>query len=398
MRVFKKKVLSRNQPWKDKKRRRREISIDDDISQPKHIPLDLTLDIVSRLPAKSIVRYRSVSKLWSSFITLPSFIDSFESRSSSQPPRLLIAFTLQGKHFVFSFPQNKNPEGSYSPVYSYHMKDTYYDRYMRESVHGLILLYGFRIWNPSLRRISTLPHPREHIPISLCSRSSYLCYDPLEGKHKVLCLYYGTKSLMAMILTLGAQETWRIIPKEHCPMHSPTSEGYGRCFNGILYYEARVDDQFIIMSFDVKSESFSPIHYPNYSRSGWSDTMIPYEGRLALVTRDFPCGDGELYILKDAHGHEWTRQSLPRVCFKKEWRIYMEFKGITDAGEFIFAPRSFVDSFYILYFDPRSNTTREAFFEGFMGNEFRRSGHGVSNDRTDCLGVFANHMESLVFF
>ncbi|RID51336.1 hypothetical protein BRARA_H02008 [Brassica rapa] len=385
MRVFK----------KNKKRRRREKSRDDR-SQPNHIPLDLTFEILSRLPAKSIVRYQCVSKLWSSFTTLPSFINSFASRSSSRSPRLLLTFTLQGKHFVFSFPQNQNPEGSYSPVYRYHMKNAYNDYMRSESVHGLILLYGFRIWNPSLRRIFTLPHPEEHIPISLCSRRSYLCYDPLEGKHKVLCLYYGSSSVEPLIITLGAQESWRIITKGRCPVHSPTKEGYGRCFNGILYYQARVDDHDIIMSFDVKSESFSPINYPKYSSFRRSyKMMIPYDGRLALVTRDFP---SELYILKDADGHEWTRQCLPRVRFKSKWRIYMQLKGITDAGELVFAPKSFVDSFYILYFDPRRNSTREAFFEGFMGDEFRRSDYGFPNNRTDCFGVFANHMESLVSF
>ncbi|CAN6816792.1 unnamed protein product [Brassica oleracea var. botrytis] len=176
---------------------------------------------------------------------------------------------------------------------------------------------------------------------------------------------------------------------------SLTKEGYGCCFDGILYYQARVDDHDIIMRFDVKSESFSPINYPKYSSfRRLYKMMIPYEGRLALVTRDFP---GELYILKDADGHEWTRQCLPRV-FKSKWRIYMQLKGITDAGELVFAPRSFVDSFYILYFDPRRNSTREAFFEGFMGDEFRRSDYQFPNDRTDCLGVFANHMESLASF
>ena len=114
--------------------------------------------------------------------------------------------------------------------------------------------------------------------------------------------------------------------------------------------------------------------------------MITYEGRLALVTHDFPCGDGELYILKDADGHEWTRQCLSHVRFKSEWRIYMQLKSITDAGELVFAPKSF---------DPRRNSTREAFFEGFMGDEFRRS-HGVPNDRTDSMSVYTNHMESLV--
>ncbi|WZZ10447.1 hypothetical protein YC2023_096368 [Brassica napus] len=40
-----KKVLLRNQPWKNKKRRRR-VRSRDYRSQPNHIPLDLTLEIL----------------------------------------------------------------------------------------------------------------------------------------------------------------------------------------------------------------------------------------------------------------------------------------------------------------------------------------------------------------
>ncbi|CAH8355504.1 unnamed protein product [Eruca vesicaria subsp. sativa] len=99
---------------------------DDDRSQPNHIPFDLTLEILSRLPAKSIMRYRCVSKLWSSFTTLPSFINSFTSRSTSRPPRLLLTFSILEKHFVFSFPQNQNQDGSYPPYYSYQITNPKY--------------------------------------------------------------------------------------------------------------------------------------------------------------------------------------------------------------------------------------------------------------------------------
>ncbi|CAF1709592.1 unnamed protein product [Brassica napus] len=68
MRIFKKKVLLSNQPWMNKRRRRERSR--DERSQPNHIPLDLALEILSRLPAKSIMRYRCLSKLWSSSITL----------------------------------------------------------------------------------------------------------------------------------------------------------------------------------------------------------------------------------------------------------------------------------------------------------------------------------------
>ncbi|KAJ4866470.1 putative F-box protein [Raphanus sativus] len=341
------------------------------------------------------MRYQCVSKLWSSITRLPSFINSFTTRSSA---RLLLTFEFHKKQLVFSFPQNKNTDGSYSPVYSYHMENTNHDRYLQwESVQGLILLRGLKIWNPSLRRVLTLTRPKEHIPTSFDIRKSYLGYDTLEGKHKVLSLYYGSNFVKPLILTLGAQESWRTVTKG-IPMHSPTHvRGLRGCFNGVLYFQARVDDQHIIMSFDVKSESFmNPIKYPECSPFRWLHNMILYEGSLALFAHDFPFGTGELYILKDADGHKWTRQCLPGVSFKREWRNLMHFKGITDAGELVFAPGSFVDSFYILYFDPRRNSFREAFFKGFMDDEFRRSDDGVPNNHGTCINVFPNHMESLV--
>ncbi|CAH8358295.1 unnamed protein product [Eruca vesicaria subsp. sativa] len=53
------------------------------------------------------------------------------------------------------------------------------------------------------------------------------------------------------------------------------------------------------MSFDVKSESFTPIKYPE-GLSHLEFDMIPYDGRLALVTYSSDLGKVDLYILKDA--------------------------------------------------------------------------------------------------
>ncbi|ESQ34038.1 hypothetical protein EUTSA_v10009344mg [Eutrema salsugineum] len=258
-------------------KRARHDDDDDARCQPDHIPLDLTLEILSRLPAKSILRSQCVSKLWSSFTTLPSFVSSFASRSSSRPPSLLI-------------------------------------------------------WNPSLRRFSTLPHPTHSHDDNWIS---YLGFDPLEGKHKVLCVSHKD-SQQPRVLTLGAQyQSWRIISKG-VPRHCPLSGDHGQCFNGILYYKARaigVNDHPIIMSFDVKSENV--------------------------------------------------------------WRTRMRFQGISDAGELIFAPYSVFKSFYILYFDPRKNSSREALFERIVGEEFRHR-YGLSNNYSFITSVSPNHFESLM--
>lgn len=89
-------------------------------------PLDLTTEILLRLPARSVLRFRCVSKLWSSITTDSYFIKSFETRFSTLRPSLLVCFKEGDKLFVSSIPQhNHNSNESYScsqPIYRYHMK------------------------------------------------------------------------------------------------------------------------------------------------------------------------------------------------------------------------------------------------------------------------------------
>ncbi|CAA7035039.1 unnamed protein product [Microthlaspi erraticum] len=60
-----------------------------------NIPLDLTVEILKKLPAKSLVRFQCVSKQWSTIIgSRKDFIDSIVARSLAQPPR-------DNLHFIF---------------------------------------------------------------------------------------------------------------------------------------------------------------------------------------------------------------------------------------------------------------------------------------------------------
>ncbi|XP_056848423.1 putative F-box protein At1g47790, partial [Raphanus sativus] len=208
----------------------------------------------------------------------------------------------------------------------------------------------------------------------------------IAGKHKVICVLSKKYSDKPLILTLDSQESWRTITKGRCPMHRPTGE-YGRCFNGILYYKARLlgDGHDIIMSFDVKSEYFNPIKFPEEDRSRQLH-MIPYKGRVALVT--LTSNVVKLYILKDAHGNEWMSRFDLRLPCRRVGRNSIHFRGITDAGELIFAPYSFYQESYILYLDPRRHSTRKEFFG--------RGRCGIhSNHNKFTVEVFPNHIESL---
>ncbi|CAL9218447.1 unnamed protein product, partial [Arabidopsis halleri] len=201
-----------------RKRRKRQSS-----STPKTttllFPLDLILEILLRLPVKSVLRFHCVSKLWLSITTDPYFTNSYGARSSTRPS-LLMFFKNRGKLIVFTFPhhnQNSNEPHSYSQhVDSYHIR---YPKYccfrFTESVHGLI---SFRIstkpiiWNPTMRQFLTLPKPEK----SWKGLSVFLGYDPVDGKHKLMCMPRDNTCDECRVLTLGlAQKSWRRIKTNH---------------------------------------------------------------------------------------------------------------------------------------------------------------------------------------
>ncbi|KAL1223216.1 F-box protein [Cardamine amara subsp. amara] len=70
------------------------------------VPLDLLIEILNRLPAKSVVRFLLVSKSWAAIIHIKDFIRLFPYRSLTQPLRFLITLTDtddQKRRINFSF-------------------------------------------------------------------------------------------------------------------------------------------------------------------------------------------------------------------------------------------------------------------------------------------------------
>ncbi|KAG5378142.1 hypothetical protein IGI04_025984 [Brassica rapa subsp. trilocularis] len=146
------------------------------------IPTDLTIEILSRLPEKSVARFSCVSKLWSSITSDPSF----------PRPRLLLCFQKYDDSdlYVSSIPQHtQNSNRSYSSSLSFdhhHMMKlpSCYNRFSsKESVHGLICFQESEnpiVWNPSTRQFIALPILP--IPCKDWKKTTLLLgYDPIEG-------------------------------------------------------------------------------------------------------------------------------------------------------------------------------------------------------------------------
>ncbi|CAD5331786.1 unnamed protein product [Arabidopsis thaliana] len=171
------------------------------------IPHDLVIEILGRLPAKSVARFLTVSKLWATSIRSLDFIKSYPLGSSSKP-RTLVA----SKQVVA---------------------------------------------NPSTGRTIPLPRVKTRRTIA----TSFFGYDSVSDQYKVSCMTvkaYGDlrdESSQHQVFTLGAKKkSFRMIDTSIIP-HRPCSNGV--CIDSVVYYVAKTGAGMLhlcIMRFDLSSE------------------------------------------------------------------------------------------------------------------------------------------------
>ncbi|KAG2326949.1 hypothetical protein Bca52824_009677 [Brassica carinata] len=372
--------------------RRIQSKEDESIGKFFELILDLTPEILLRLPAKSAVRFRCVSKLWSSITTRPEFIRSFAIQSSKQPC-LLACIDASDKRLFISLPQHVHPDESYSYVDRldrYEVNALVDDEPMSESVHGLVCFGNFNrivVWNPSMRQHVTLPKPEPRVRYI----RSCLGYDPVSDKYKVLCIS-GKRCQDPLVFTLGPQESWRVT--QNSPRHfpTPTMGRIGICINGHVYYQAtipyKVDDSYeeekLLMSFDVRYEKFSTIEKP--ADPTLRNFLLNYEGKLAWGCTSF--SSIRFWVWGMGRNKNGFRQRDP------VFECILELKGVThDTGEFIFA--TMVDAFYVLYYDPKRKRARWIEYEGIGDQEFWIR-NGILRGTYYRVDWFPNHSESLM--
>ncbi|CAA7019020.1 unnamed protein product [Microthlaspi erraticum] len=138
------------------------------MSSDINIPLDLTVEILKKLPAKSLARFRSVSTEWERIINKFIVINSIVTRCLTTPPRdlHLILNRRSSSEFTnlsysFLYPQITNEEQLYNE-YIFENSKGYDFRTSFQYVRGLIGFQcsgngPFRIHNPTTRQFVSLP-------------------------------------------------------------------------------------------------------------------------------------------------------------------------------------------------------------------------------------------------
>lgn len=381
------------------------------------IPTKLILEILLRLPAKSVARFRCVSKQWASILGggQEYYKDLLLTKSSAQP-RLLFGIEENGKWSIFSSPQHllspneKLSSSSLVVTPEFHMKFPPEDMTIYNCAHGLPFGYASGLlyfyvdkeqWSYYGRR-PMICNPKtgryEALPFILRYRKTYsfFGFDPVHKQFKVLFMAYPFGPDDHRIMTLGtAGMRWR---KIKCSLrHECVSSGI--CINGVLYYLGNLSrctkkseevDRFVIVCFDVRSEEFKFIYQES------SCELINYKGKLGLVYYDDQISDNAIElrvcVLEDLEKQEWSK-----YAYTLRDDRFFNLRGVSvvgvdsSTGEIILSMAEYTSKrpFYVFYFNPETNTLQRVEIQGFGEH------HDESCDEPSSVYVFADRVDDL---
>ncbi|XP_006280508.2 putative F-box protein At5g62660 [Capsella rubella] len=361
------------------------------------IHLDLLIEILTRLPGRSLMRFKCVSKLWFSLIRSRCFSNHYLTVASPPRPPRRLYMSLVDHLECNSMAVCYNPRESalllFTSSSSSSNNATSFDQDLTlpgmggrnmKLLRGLILYIVCRracIYNPTTRQSVTLPAVKSNIFAQEDYRKSVLYFfghDPVLDQYKVVCIIVVSSKKIKRITSehwvfvLEPGGSWKRIELDQ--PHIPTR--LGLCINGVIYYLASTcmsDD--IIVSFDVRSEEFKMIQGPPLVSAFKPIDFIEYGGKPSVFdhTRLRRKGLVELWVLEDAG--EWSRKSLVlQPCQMHLVNKYTKWKvkGTTHNGEIIFAPLLLCSPYYILLYDVQKNDLRKVRIRGIPKHWFRK--------------------------
>ncbi|KAG7600335.1 F-box associated interaction domain [Arabidopsis suecica] len=266
------------------------------------------------------------------------------ARSLRQPPHKLPVFIFHQcepeTSFTVSstFSQNTKPKVSIMP-----RPNNYYS-FRYQYIQGFICCSSpvydvVTIYNPTTRQCIPLPKI-ESMALSLKRhKNCYFGYDHVMNEYKVLAMVNDSQELTQTfhVFTLVKDcHQWRKIRGNIDEELIPNGQA-GVCIDGTIYYVAvRRKEMFnygetIMMSFDVRSETFYHVHTPEALwRPKWNDrALFNHQGKLGCISNNE--NNTSVWIMENAEKQEWSNITFDLLEYPGG--DFRTFSGITPAGE-----------------------------------------------------------------
>ncbi|KAG2277754.1 hypothetical protein Bca52824_060309 [Brassica carinata] len=349
-----------------KKSKKRDGSRNDDENDPFiMIPMELKVDILMKLPPRSIARLRFASKHLSSIILGKYFTELYMTRSSSQPRHLVSVQRGSGMQLIHSFSQEEHTSSNSND----HDEVSYtLDPDDNDKVSYTL--------DPDVRYLFTPP-----VRGLICGRKGIkmVIGNPSTGQFDVMA-WEAVVSEEHQVITLGDKQKWRMIECKYPHRHYA---GYhGICRDGVLYYLASYKQKRSLMGFDLSTEEFNVTKLPDDYKLQEFGNLVNHSGKITIASQAYT-GAIDLWVQDDVNKEVWSKTAsvVPSVAdiFGADQRLM--FRGILPTGEIIFAPLPSPNPFFFLCYDPKEKKVRQVVVDGI-------------GDDSAAIQVFFDHVES----
>ncbi|CAF2354042.1 unnamed protein product [Brassica napus] len=321
------------------------------------IPDDLLTEIFSRVPAKSIARFRCVSKFLASIFCRPDFTDLFLTMSLTRP-RFLFALEADKTLFLYSAHQPHNPNDNSSLVATPYQT----------------LIFPEYIGFDNPRTLCG-----KHLTQAVIA-ATYLGYDRIGKRFKVLRMTSSRdgRPNTHQVLTLESGKLlWRMV---ECKFHFVPTLALAThiCINGVLYFEAKLGKSTVIVCFDVTSEKFGFINTNEDMEQGLacelkSLELFNYKGKLGIHNKENDLYGKRLvlWVLEDAGNHKWSKNVYVFSPLDEKMVKHIKFVGVTGRGDIVYSPRPFhpVNWYFVVFYKVESKTFTRVKVEGLEVEE-----------------------------
>ncbi|KAA8549844.1 hypothetical protein F0562_001528 [Nyssa sinensis] len=312
------------------------MNVDSSSRRMDELPFDIIINIFSRIPVKSLLQLRCVSKLWCNFIDHPSLANMHLKQAAEEPTILLLSEPTRKSNTIFQVHLVKQDcnilKACENPIGKFDLNGCCS---LESSCNGLFCFVKYANQQSSVLLLN--PLRKDHVQLATttslwpCYTKYGLGFDGSTQKYKIVHVFFqeldstcSHYNLGVEVFTMGTK-SWREISKAPpYPIRGKAVFAHG-ALHWIVHPLFAGDNlkRDLIVSFDIEKEEFNLTPHPGFQ---FKDCklfhLVDLNGDLSLVDLSSNT-DIEIWVLKDYDKKVWV----------KEYRIEIRPPiGIADNG------------------------------------------------------------------
>ncbi|XP_071717998.1 putative F-box protein At3g16210 [Rutidosis leptorrhynchoides] len=304
---------------------------------------DLIDDIIVRLPPKSILQFRCVSKSWCSRIDSSNFIRKQAIHSDARARRTVnVKHLLDIQKGAYEMFQRSKPEGPILELDSLKFSSSYNSFIY---YYGIICLYNITsitLWKPSIKRKLNVPNV-PYDPYRQYSVVFGFGYDSIADDYNVVCLCTYGITLQTLYLYSTKTNAWSEIdlPEAYLPFQVRSA---GNFVNGAMHWVVKnnspnTNDSYIL-TFNLSKRVFGVIPLPSTTQGAIH--LSVYTRYLAVILNDGEESSMWLRKLDNNNVASWSKRikiicsdfkGRTRVSINDEWfEVHKAYNHFSEAS------------------------------------------------------------------